>query len=226
MLSFPCRRPPCPGRAPPPAVAPPYAPPRGTESGRSRGQGGATCLQCTPRTRSWPSGPRPGAAIPGQMPPVNHRQHRIHPLSSAGRLGCCSVAALTGFLASSAAGATDRDIRHIGACVPVPTRSAWTVPLDDPDARTALDNRAVLVCDTPDGGWRAAAGSPMPTASILAVAADVSRWVEFLPYVTASAGGGPVDGPSTGTFTLEVRGHSASQTLHQGPSARGRGARR
>ena len=157
------------------------------------------------------------------MPSGNHRQHTIHPLSSAGRLGSCSVAALTGFLASSAAGATDRDIRHIGACVPVPTRSAWTVPLDDPDARTALDHRAVLVCDTPDGGWRAAAGSPMPTASILAVAADVSRWVEFLPYVTASAGGGAVDGPSTGTFTLEVRGHSASQTLHQGPSARGLG---
>lgn len=114
-----------------------------------------------------------------------------------------------------------RDIRSVGSCMEAAPGAGWTVPLDEPADRNALDAGAVLVCDTPDVGWRAIAAWPDPPDALLRVAADVARWVEFLPYVVASDGGGAPDRSSTGTFTLQVRGRSASHRLQQAPSGHG-----
>jgi len=133
----------------------------------------------------------------------------------------CGVALIALVLPRAVTAGPPRDIRSVGACIPEAAHAGWTVPLDAPTARAALDAGAVLVCDTPKSGWRAVTAWPDPPEALLRVAADVARWVEFLPYVVASSGGGPTDQPSNGTFTLQVRGRSASHRLEQGPSGHG-----
>jgi hypothetical protein len=113
----------------------------------------------------------------------------------------------------------ERQIQHIGPCDL--DRDTWLVPLDSEPVRWALDSGAVVVCETPGLGYRSAARWKGDQATWLAVAADVADWVEFLPYVIESSGGGAPDSESTAAFTLQVRGRRAVFLLNQRPLGTG-----
>ncbi len=120
-------------------------------------------------------------------------------------------------------GRPGRDIRYVGDCdVRGQDR---VVPLEQAEVRSGVERGAVVVCGTPGVGWRAAARWDGPRDAWLSVVADVERWVEFLPYVVGSTGGGPPETRSVAGFTLQVRGRRADHAVRQWPEDRGLGFR-